>query len=57
MREGAASALSRRAVGHRTWVAQPSFSNTQITRAEMSSWPRPATVRRRFRRAATEPMI
>ena len=31
---------SRAAFGQRTFVAQPNFSNTQITRAEMSSWPR-----------------
>ena len=36
----AARRSSRRGVGQRTEVAQPSFSNTWITRAEMSTWPR-----------------
>ena len=36
----AARRSSRRGVGQRTDVAQPSFSNAWITRAEMSTWPR-----------------
>jgi hypothetical protein len=31
---------SRWGVGQRTFHTQPSFSNSQITRAEMSIWPR-----------------
>ena len=37
----AVSAASRGAVGHWTFVAQPTLSNQRIRRAEESIWPRP----------------